>query len=151
MIGSPQLEDEVNKIRQRRRDAAERKRKQSQAEAAKKASAVGLAGFASGGPDVSRSRRKMLSSQMSSFNVNPMGGSKSTTSASNFGNRFTFAQRQANKKQANKEKEMNDQQFDDLCKTVTRRVHMNQKKEREAYSKMFGKTLGSPSSSKDNT
>lgn len=29
MIGSPQLEDEVNKIRQRRRDAAERKKKQS--------------------------------------------------------------------------------------------------------------------------
>ena len=29
MIGSPHLEDEVNKIRQRRRDAAERKRKQS--------------------------------------------------------------------------------------------------------------------------
>lgn len=55
------------------------------------------------------------------------------------------------KKQANKEKELNDQQYDDLCKTVTRRVHVNMKKEREAYGKIFSKTLGSCPTSPNST
>ena len=56
------------------------------------------------------------------------------------------------KKQANKEKELDEQQYDDLCKTVTRRVHVNQKKEREAYGKIFSKTfVNSPVNSANTT